>query len=101
MKTSAGRRRLRPNLPRRIPAAPQPLQHPLVAQRVHALPKALVTVRGELTLPGEPFERVELEAALIPIDVAEDFRLEHEESSVDPAFADLRLLGGLPNKIND
>ena len=34
-----------------------------------------------------------LPRGVIAVDVVEDARLEHEESAVDPAFADLRLLG--------
>src|SRR3972149_5421857 len=46
-----------PRLPGRIALAPQPLEVALVAQRVHALPEALVPVRRELLLLGQALAR--------------------------------------------
>ena len=46
----------------RSPLCPEALEQPLVAQRVHALPEAVVPVGGELAVGGQPLERVGLEA---------------------------------------
>src|SRR5207247_10949442 len=82
-----------PYLPRGPPLLPQALEQAEVAQRVHALPEVVVPIRYQLPISGQPLERRVLPRGVIAVDVVEDARLEHEESAVDPAFADLRLLG--------
>src|SRR5438046_2858194 len=73
---------LPPDSPRRLVGIPQALEESLVAKRIHALPKTLVPEGGEPPFASESFERIELQAAVVPIDVAKDLRLEHEEPAV-------------------
>src|SRR4029077_19769906 len=60
---------------------------------VHALPELVVPVRGQLAPGDQSREDVQFEALGVAADEVEDRRLEHEEPTVNPPLADLRLLG--------
>ncbi len=47
----------------------------------------------------ELLERLSLEVRVLAVDVVEDLRLEDEEAAVDPALAELRLLGELDHLV--
>ena len=51
-----------------------------------------MTVRHQLTFPGQLLQRFFLEVRQIAFDVIEYFRLQHEEGAINPAFFRLRLL---------
>src|SRR6185312_11999798 len=72
---------------------PEILQEMDVAQRVHALPEAIMPIRHELAFPRQPLHRLQLPRRRIAVDVIEHLRLEHKEAAVDPAGAYLRLFG--------
>src|SRR6188472_1574497 len=69
-----------PNLPWSVAAVPESAQEADVAQRVHRLPEPLVAVGGELTVAGEPLERIAFPDRLVAVDVVEHAGLEHEEA---------------------
>src|SRR3954468_9314731 len=79
-----------PDPPRRSPGIPHLVEHGRFAVRVHRLPEAVVTVRDELTLPRETFERLRLEHRLVG-EVLEHLRFEHEETGIHISVG-LRLL---------
>ena len=81
------------------PASQSSLEQALVAQGVHALPEALVPIAPTAAVPPPALERVGLEAGVVAVEVVEQGRLEDEEAAVDPALADLRLLGELGDQI--
>ena len=74
-----------PHLPRRTPLLPKAFQQSLVAQRVHTLPKAVVSKRRELSVSREPLQRVRFEAVVVTFEVIEQLRLENEEAPVYPS----------------
>ena len=78
---------LTPHLPRHVPALPEALEQPDVAQRVHRLPEAVVAERHQLADLGQPLERLALPDRIVPVDVVEHARLEDEEAAVDPALS--------------
>src|SRR5437867_4507767 len=80
-----------PHLPGRFARLPQRLQTIAVAKRIHALPESLMPERRELSLCSETLQRIALQHCLIPIQILENLRLEHEEATVDPAFLGLRF----------
>src|SRR5438477_544670 len=90
---------LRPGLPGRLVGVPEVLEQAHVAKRVHALPEALVLVGRKLPLLGQSLERLALKERAVPIDESRDLGLEHEEAAVDPALADLRLLGEMADQV--
>ena len=53
----------------------------------------------QLAVLGQPLQRLALPDRLVAVDVVEHLRLEHEEAAVDPALADLRLLGELGDAV--
>ena len=67
----------------------------LVAHRVHRVPKALMLEGAELSVVCELFERSMLPTRVVPFDVVEHLRLEHEETCIDPAPVAARLLDEL------
>jgi hypothetical protein len=75
------------------------LELPLVAQRIHALPKAVMAIGRELAGVGERHEGVDLETAIVAVEIAKDFGFADEKAAVDPAFADLRFLGELADEV--
>src|SRR5947199_5847821 len=87
---------IRPHLPRGpgpLPGLGQMLEVP---RRVHALPVAVVRIHLELTVLGQPLERVTLEhTAIVSGEVFEKRALEDEEAAVDEAVRDRRLLAEL------
>src|SRR5262245_3230465 len=83
---------LRGDFPWRLVPLPQILQQALVAQRIHALPEAFVLVGAQLAVFRESLQRLILEPYSVSRDELEDFRLQNEESAVDPARLGLRLL---------
>src|SRR5262245_49442125 len=54
-----------------------------------------MTVRHDLAVPPEPLEPVGLQDRRIIFQVLQDLRLEDHEPAIDPALADLGLLGEL------
>ena len=70
-----------------------------VAEGVHALPEAVVPVGHQLAFAASRSSGSALEAVVVAGDVVEDPRLEDEEAAVDPALADLRLLGELDDPV--
>ena len=56
-------------------------------------------VSHQLAVGRQPLEGRVLEGRLVALDVVEDCGLEHEEPAVDPALADLRLLGKRAHEI--
>src|SRR6266478_6771663 len=83
-----------PNHPRRFPRGPLIFQKLMLPRRVHALPKALVTVSGQLSVSGTLSQRVRLQhtVGFIEITVNELF-FKDDEAAVDVAGSRLRLLG--------
>src|SRR5690242_12875518 len=82
-----------PRLPRRASALPQLFQFDLVAEGVHRLPEAVVSIGGQLAVARERFEWRALPHAVVAVDIGERAGFEHEEAAVDPAAVALRLLG--------
>src|SRR4051794_10900529 len=80
-----------PDLPRRLSGAPQPVEVHLVTKSVHALPEAVVAIRGQLVRGGQLLERL-VRPVHVARNVVEHTRLEHEVAAVDPAGVELRLL---------
>src|SRR5580704_18504079 len=80
-----------PDFPRGLARGPEIFQLRLVPQRVHRLPKALVTVGGELAGVGQRLKRSALPHIRVLVEMLEDRRLEHEKSAVDPRTISLRL----------
>src|SRR5262245_57441370 len=75
-----------PHLPGRRRLAPGLGQVLEIARRVHALPVPVVRVHLELTVLGQPLERLALEdAGVVVREVVEERALEHEEAAVDVA----------------
>src|SRR5262249_29213716 len=81
-----------PSCPGSFSRLPHVLELLLVAKRIHASTKACVLVRHELAILRQLFERGVLEHDHVAVDVIEHFRLEYEESAVDPPFGGLRFL---------
>jgi hypothetical protein len=52
-----------------------------------------VPVGHELAVAGQAFQRLPLPDGVVALDVVEDARLQDEEGAVDPALAELWLLG--------
>src|SRR5580692_2755113 len=78
---------------------PQLLELVAVAQRVHRLPEALVTVGRELALRGERAHRLLLPHGAVAIEVAVDPGREHEEATVGPAAVAAGLLLELAHQL--
>src|ERR1041384_7747303 len=100
---SAGQSRSRssvlPNFPRGVSALPERFEQAGVAQCVHALPEISVPVGNQLPVVRETFEWLAFEDGVVAFDVVERLRLHHEESAIDPAFANLRFFGKLLHEI--
>jgi len=64
-----------------------------LAERIHALPEAGVSVSHQLSIGGEPFHGFFFPLGFVAFDVIKDLRLKDEESAVDPAFSELRFFG--------
>src|ERR1019366_2038305 len=69
-----------------ITALPERFEDVALANGVHALPERRMTIRHQLTIPGEPLERLLFKMCLVAVDVVEDLGLEDEEGAVNPAF---------------
>ena len=63
------------------------------AHGIHALPVTFMAVGHQLTVGSQIDEGVLFEHHLVVGDIFHHFGLEHEERTIDPAFADLRLFG--------
>ena len=61
--------------------------------------KVAVPVGHELPVTRELLERLALEVRVLSLDVVEYLRLENEESAVDPALSELRLLRELDDLV--
>src|SRR5262245_53136146 len=81
-----------PHLPRSITARPKTLQQADVAKRVHALPEALVTMGNQLSIRGQPFQRLAFPVGRVALDEFQHRGFQDKEAAVDPALARLRLL---------
>ena len=75
------------SLPGRLAARVDVLQELPLLERVHAGPEAVVRVGDQLSLRGQPLERL-LHEVLALADVVEDLAAQHEEAAVD-AHADV------------
>src|SRR5688500_2280548 len=71
----------------------------LLSQCVHALPERIVQIGHQLLFRGKPFHRFPFPNRMVRVDVVEDFRLQYKERSVDPSFAELRLLGKMSHPV--
>src|SRR5262249_25877179 len=98
-RAQCGGQRSWPHLPRRPAALPQAAQQLHVAERVHALPEAVVLPGGQLAGGRQAFQWVALEDRLITPYVNGDARLEDEEAAVDPALTELRFLDELRHQV--
>src|SRR5260370_14189351 len=90
---SAGRRRRDgrrlalslPCLPRRFSVGPQFLELPLVAQRIHRLPKSSVLIRHQFALARQSFQWSTFPTGRVALNIIEYRRFAHEKAAVDPA----------------
>ena len=64
----------------------------LVAQGIHGLPEAGVTVGGKLTVAGQALHRLTLPERSVAVDEVDDVRGQHEEPAIDPGTVALGLL---------
>src|ERR1044071_4175841 len=58
-----------------------------------------MAVGGQLLALGQTLQHVGFEVGVVALDVVEDRGLEDHEAAVDPALADLRLLGELGDEV--
>src|SRR5579862_7479202 len=70
---------------------PQALEQLLVADRVHALPKAFVPIGGQLAFRREAFEDLGFQAAIGGREAVQNRRFENQEASINPPGVGLRL----------
>ena len=61
----------------------QLVEYLLVSERIHALPKAVITLRPNLALGDQSLERF-VDQFLSRLDVAKDLLSQHEVTSIDP-----------------
>ena len=64
---------------------------PLVSQRIHRLPEALVDVSTKLAIVGEPHQRVTFPRRGIACDPVYHARIQDEETAIDPPALSFRL----------
>src|ERR1035437_6062608 len=83
----------RATVPRRRAARRRGFEVGEVAKLIHRLPDPFVSKGAQLSLGGEPLERLLFPERIVAVDVVQNLWFEHEESAVDPAFARLVLLG--------
>src|SRR5713226_5664 len=84
-----------PNFPGSLPLKPQSLKQAFVARCVHALPKAFMPVRCQLSIRSKPFERVDLKRTIVSLKIIKDRWFTNHEAAVDPPFANLWLFSEL------
>src|ERR1700733_2960370 len=78
--------RILPSFPWCVAVVPIGFQDLLFAYGVHTLPEAGVAIGHQLPFAGQPLERLLLEVGVIAVNEVKNFRFEHEERAVDPAF---------------
>src|SRR6202021_880399 len=71
---------------------PLSFQDLLLANGIHTLPKAGVTIRHQLAFARQPLERLLFKVRAVAIDKDKDLRFEYKKGSIDPAFFGLWLL---------
>ena len=74
---------------------PQNLQRSFFPQGVHALPKILMPISGQLLVLGQFFQGMRFQDGVVILQVVENFGFEHEKPPVDPPFTDLGFFGGI------
>src|ERR1700733_2601557 len=84
--------RFLPSFPRCVARFPIRLQDLLLANSIHTLPEAGVSIRHELAFARQALQWFLLEVSTVTVDEVKDLRLKHKECSVDPTFLGLRLL---------
>src|SRR5579862_7622771 len=84
-------RRLLPDLPWRLAAAPETFQDDLFAQCVHRLPEAVMAIGVQLSGLGQLDQGVELPGGRVAVDQIKDRGMDDEEAAVDPAVLGQRL----------
>src|ERR1700744_3518645 len=85
--------RFLPSLPWCVAAFPVSFQDLLLANGVHALPEAGVTIGHQLAFAGQALERLFFEVRGVAVDEIKDLRFKYKKCPVDPAFFGLWLLG--------
>src|SRR5271170_363745 len=91
--------RFLPSLPWCVATFPVSLQDLLLANSIHTLPEAGVSIRHELPFARQPLQWLLLEVGTVAVDKVKDFRLQDKKCSVDPAFLCLWLLRELGDLI--
>src|SRR4051812_40611851 len=81
-----------PDLPRRLAALPQRFELLFLAQRIHRLPEAGVTIGGHTPFGGQPLDRPPFPNRLVVIDVVAGPARDDVEAAIDEALVGLRLL---------
>src|SRR5919106_2382014 len=63
-----------------------------IPQCIHALPKIIVLICSELTVCRDMLQRLKFPSREIVLNIFHNIRFYHKETTIDPAFSDLRLL---------
>src|SRR5262245_41897892 len=80
-----------PDHPRCAAACPELFKLIPVAERIHGLPKAVMTIDRELAFARQRFHRFVLPGRMVALDIAGDFWRQHKETAVDPPAIANRL----------